>query len=160
MNHIRTTMDHRQAHTRLGHRLSPKGALVVPYENDGCRWRPKDKCQCQGTKLRVYIKALDCMNNSSLLMPWKTLGHEIKGLDSMNILVLWMIWKTLGCELRALNTMNNVRLGLTWKTLGHELKALDAMNNSRLWMTWATLGLEFMTLDAITTLGCGWHERL
>ncbi|RVW23169.1 hypothetical protein CK203_102989 [Vitis vinifera] len=36
MNYIRTTMDHRQAHTRLGHRLSPKGALVVPYENDGC----------------------------------------------------------------------------------------------------------------------------
>ena len=35
MNHICTTMDHRQTHTRLGHGLSLKGALVVPYVNDG-----------------------------------------------------------------------------------------------------------------------------
>ena len=54
MNHICTTMDHTQTHTRLGHRLSPKRALVVSYANDGWMWHQKDKCQCRGTKLRVY----------------------------------------------------------------------------------------------------------
>ena len=161
MNHICTTMDHTQTHTRLGHRLSPKGAPVVSYANDRWMWHQKDKCQCRGTKLRVYsqLKALDAVNSFGFSLIWKTPGHDRKALDSMNNSRLWMTCTTLGLKLRALDAVNSSRLWLVWTNLGHKIWALDAMNTSGLSMTLATLGRE-PALDAMNNYGYGWNEIL
>ena len=95
------------------------------------------------------LRVLDAMNNSGLLMTWKTPNRELRAPDAMNSSGLWLIWTTLCREFKALDGMNNSRLWLTWMTPGCELKALDVMNSSRLLMIWATLVRELRALNAM-----------
>ena len=67
------------------------------------------------------------MNNSRLLLTWKTPSHELMALDDMNNLGFSLKWMTRDCELKALDPSLGLRV--IWTILGREEKAPNVMNN-------------------------------